>query len=220
MRYARIDWLIAPPRLRQIFTLSTPPQGIRLEDGKPVLIPVQEQAEPEHIPLTQRITRQTAIAEAAYLITYTVVNLTAEEIEAQAAGQEEAIDGRLVNRLLRQQVNPDEIPPEEADDYAALFPVWRFNFYAYRVGDIVQYEGMVWRCIQQHNSQSDWSPPVVPALWNRLAEPGNPEWGYPIAYVIGDIVTFNGVRYRCRQAHTSQAGWSPPVVPALWEVVV
>ncbi len=29
-------------------------------------------------------------------------------------------------------------------------------------------------------------------------------------------VVYNGIRYQCRQAHTSQPGWEPPNVPALW----
>jgi len=30
---------------------------------------------------------------------------------------------------------------------------------------------------------------------------------------------FNGVEYKCIQAHTSQVGWEPPNVPALWQPV-
>lgn len=36
------------------------------------------------------------------------------------------------------------------------------------------------------------------------------------AYKTGDVVTYEGTEYRCLQAHTSQPGWAPPVVPALW----
>ncbi|WP_431834736.1 carbohydrate-binding protein [Gulosibacter massiliensis] len=35
----------------------------------------------------------------------------------------------------------------------------------------------------------------------------------------GDLVTFNGATYRCITGHTSQAGWTPAAVPALWAVV-
>jgi hypothetical protein len=37
-----------------------------------------------------------------------------------------------------------------------------------------------------------------------------------VAYTVGDEVTYNGVTYKCRQSHTSQVGWEPPNVPALW----
>jgi hypothetical protein len=40
-----------------------------------------------------------------------------------------------------------------------------------------------------------------------------------VAYKIGDLVTYNGHTYRCQQAHTSQAGWNPASVPALWVFV-
>lgn len=42
-------------------------------------------------------------------------------------------------------------------------------------------------------------------------------WKSGVAYKVGDKVTFQGLDYRCRQAHTSQVGWEPPNVFALWE---
>jgi hypothetical protein len=36
---------------------------------------------------------------------------------------------------------------------------------AYAVGAVVTFNGSVYQCIQAHTSQSDWTPPVVPALW-------------------------------------------------------
>ena len=44
-------------------------------------------------------------------------------------------------------------------------------------------------------------------------------WGPNVSYAVNDTVTYNGVTYRCLQAHTSQVGWEPPIVPALWQVV-
>ncbi|MEH1013186.1 lytic polysaccharide monooxygenase [Micromonospora sp. CPCC 206060] len=41
-------------------------------------------------------------------------------------------------------------------------------------------------------------------------------WTAGRAYQVGDVVTSNGVTYRCRQAHTALPGWEPPNVPALW----
>jgi hypothetical protein len=39
------------------------------------------------------------------------------------------------------------------------------------------------------------------------------------AYHVGDVVTFNNHSYKCLQAHTSQTGWEPPNVPALWQAL-
>ncbi|KAG6813692.1 hypothetical protein H0H92_008540 [Tricholoma furcatifolium] len=42
----------------------------------------------------------------------------------------------------------------------------------YGYGSIVTYEGVEYRIIQPHRSQSDWAPPVTPALWGRVHHEG------------------------------------------------
>src|SRR5579871_208282 len=44
-------------------------------------------------------------------------------------------------------------------------------------------------------------------------------WQSGVAFKVGDLVTFNGQEYQCRQAHTSQPDWTPPATPALWLLV-
>lgn len=46
---------------------------------------------------------------------------------------------------------------------------WDGNFHPYHVGDLVSFQGHVYKCIQAHTSQPDWSPPVVPALWQLIS---------------------------------------------------
>ena len=46
-----------------------------------------------------------------------------------------------------------------------------------------------------------------------------PSWTADTSYAVGAIVTYNGVTYSCRQAHTALSNWTPDVVPALWEAV-
>ena len=41
-------------------------------------------------------------------------------------------------------------------------------------------------------------------------------WEVGIQYEVGDRRKYDGLLYRCVQAHTSQVGWEPPMVPALW----
>ena len=45
----------------------------------------------------------------------------------------------------------------------------------------------------------------------------HPVWKAGIAYSAGYKAQHNGRLWRCRQAHTSQEGWEPENVPALWE---
>ncbi|MDK1474951.1 alpha-lytic protease prodomain-containing protein [Streptomyces sp. 549] len=38
----------------------------------------------------------------------------------------------------------------------------------YKVGDRVTYGGATYRCLQAHQAQAGWTPPAVPALWQRV----------------------------------------------------
>lgn len=44
-------------------------------------------------------------------------------------------------------------------------------------------------------------------------------WAINIEYVSGDRIRYGEKLYRCVQAHTSQDGWEPNNVPALWTEV-
>jgi hypothetical protein len=84
--------------------------------------------------------------------------------------------------------------------------------------------GNLYKVIQPHTTQADWTPDITPALWNRFFIAGDPQlayWQEWYAYKVGDEVIYqpNGLKYRCLQAHTSQPTWTPPAVPALWTLV-
>ena len=87
------------------------------------------------------------------------------------------------------------------------------------VGTRRVYDGVTYECLQSHVTQSDWTPPAVPALWRAVVAP-SAEWTAGVVYAVGDEVTYQGVLYRCRQAHTSLPGWEPPNVLALWLPIV
>jgi hypothetical protein len=56
---------------------------------------------------------------------------------------------------------------------------------------------------------------------NEATDPGNPtvdgNWAPDVQYPVGAQATYDGVAYRCRQAHRSQLTWEPPNTPALWQ---
>ncbi|GGT02081.1 glycosyl hydrolase family 18 protein [Nonomuraea spiralis] len=58
------------------------------------------------------------------------------------------------------------------------------------------------------------APPIASASTVAFAA----AWAPWTAYTAGTVVTYNGVDYVCLQAHTSQPGWEPPNVAALWKV--
>lgn len=52
-----------------------------------------------------------------------------------------------------------------------LFAVWASDT-DYAVGDRVSYDGTLYKCRQSHTSQSIYTPDMIPALWEVVAEPG------------------------------------------------
>lgn len=46
-----------------------------------------------------------------------------------------------------------------------------------------------------------------------------PKWAVGIAVSVGDRYQYNGKLYKCVQAHTTQADWTPDVTRALWTVI-
>ncbi|MBK9357711.1 MAG: hypothetical protein IPN08_10045 [Bacteroidales bacterium] len=117
----------------------------------------------------------------------------------------------------------------EPKDTPALFSFYRDNTadLQWIVGEHVQvgwmriYNNIKYEVIQAHQTQSDWTPPATPTLWKIYVDPTQTTvWTYPVGYVVNQLVTYNGHTYKCLQAHTSQAGWTPTAVPALWQMVL
>ena len=47
-----------------------------------------------------------------------------------------------------------------------------------------------------------------------------PNWKNSSTYAIDDRVRYEGTLYKCLQAHTSQASWTPTAAPSLWAKVL
>ena len=85
-----------------------------------------------------------------------------------------------------------------ATEHAGLFALWAPGT-RYLPGEIRRYEEPLYRCVQEHTSQEDWTPDITPALWTRIGDPAEewPEWSQPIgaqdAYMAGDkVMTYDG----------------------------
>ena len=92
-----------------------------------------------------------------------------------------------------------------------LFPPWSVGK-AYATGDRVQYEGTLYKCVQGHTSQADWTPPATPALWTAVSLDEYPAWVQPTgahdAYSKGDKVTHSGKRWT---SDVDNNTWEPGV---------
>jgi predicted carbohydrate-binding protein with CBM5 and CBM33 domain len=59
--------------------------------------------------------------------------------------------------------------------------------------------------------------PPAPSSPTVSAAPASGSWKPGVSYKIGDVVTYKGVSYQCRQSHTSINSWEPTIYTlALW----
>ena len=122
-------------------------------------------------------------------------------------------------RALRPYIEKAAISLTDEDALQAveLFPQWVVE-HAYVVGERLQYNGVLYRVIQAHTSQADWTPDITPALFVVVSLDEWPEFVQPTgvhdAYNKGDKVTFNGKHYI---SLIDANVYSPAVYPAGWQ---
>lgn len=90
----------------------------------------------------------------------------------------------------------ESLPDDDALEAVELFPSWTIGV-SYTADERVQYGEKLYRCVQSHTSQADWTPDATPALWTEVAKPGEiPVWKQPTgaqdAYMRGDKVHYPG----------------------------
>ena len=108
---------------------------------------------------------------------------------------------------------------EDALEAVNLFPAW-ISAKPYVKDKRVVFEGILYRCLQAHNSQDVWTPIAAPSLWAKVLIPDAnviPEWEQPDStnpYMIGDKVTFEGNIY---ESTINNNIWSPSAYPAGWK---
>lgn len=142
-----------------------------------------------------------------------------KEIEQQAKvgyqKQTEVLNKFLLNKLDN-MIYSGEMSEEESLEYVNAYPPFEVGV-VYKVGDKVQYNGVVYEIVQEHTSQLDWLPNVVPALFKvylgGTTEEGEQiihDWVQPMgshdAYKKGDVVMFDGKVY---ESTTDGNVWSP-----------
>ena len=118
------------------------------------------------------------------------------------------------------RVVTDAPDPEQPEPEITVRP-WAPNIWL-DPDDQVSYEGVTYQVRQRHLTQSDWLPSVVLALYDVVnTEPpveGVQPWIAGETVTTGDVRSYDGIDYTCLQGHTTQVGWHPPAVPALWAV--
>lgn len=137
---------------------------------------------------------------------------TADELTAQRADLAEQKNVAAITFVsLAEKGDIDEVTTTE---HANLFEAWVTDK-DYAVGKIVtRPNGNLYKCVQAHRSQADWTPEATPALWTKIGDPTEeyPEWSQPLgahdAYPLGAKVSHNGKKWTSDIANNV---WEPGV---------
>lgn len=110
-------------------------------------------------------------------------------------------------------VQSDEMALESIE----LFPRWEVGI-TVSAGERYQFSGKLFKVIQGHTTQGDWTPDKTPALFTEVSVDEWPEWVRPTGghdcYNKGDKVTFESEHYISLIDNNS---WAPTEYPAGWE---
>lgn len=114
------------------------------------------------------------------------------------------------------------------DDTEALTGVELFRPWAVGItvtkGERLRFGSDLYRVEQDHTTQADWTPDITPALYTKVAEPGEiPVWRQPTgaqdAYMTGDKVWFPERDTTVYESMIDNNVYSPEAYPAGWKVV-
>ena len=136
-----------------------------------------------------------------------------DQILAQLGSIAESKATAAAARLaIKQTVLAGDLAEEDLGQIVDLWPAWAAGV-SYALDEIVRHEGSLYKAVQAHTSQADWTPDVVPALFAEIAPPGLiAEWVQPTgaqdAYSLGDLVTHVGQTW---ESTVDNNVWEPGV---------
>lgn len=122
---------------------------------------------------------------------------TEEELQKLARANAEQDLVPLASLMFVQMATDGKFDDTTITEHAQQFPAWASPV-KYASGAIVSYNGKLYRCLQEHSSQEDWTPKTSASLWKEVGDPTAewPEWSQPIgavdAYALDDKVAHNG----------------------------
>ena len=121
---------------------------------------------------------------------------------------------------------------ETLDDGAALeakelYPLWSGEGVSYAAGQRLRHGGKLYKVLQGHASQPDWTPEAAVSLFERVL-PGQDGmavgvWQQPDStnpYMTGDRAHFPTINDPIYRSTIDNNVWSPEAYPQGWEIEV
>lgn len=163
--------------------------------------------------------REVSLEEFMKIQEITLAVIQGEEAEARAAESQlkliVPLDAtQILAAIIRAKPEVlDGVSPESVNRMTNVIDDWNGGAHEYKTGDYVTYGGLVWRCLQAHQSQESWAPDVSPSLWAKVltdAETVLP-WEQPSStnpYMKGDRVLWDG---KVWESEVDNNVWMPGV---------
>lgn len=107
----------------------------------------------------------------------------------------------------------DTMTDEQILEYPAFVEKWAFGK-NYKTGKRLEYNGIIYKALQDHTSQEGWTPDKTPSLFAKVLIPDAniiPEWEQPDStnpYMVGDKVLHNGKTW---QSTCDNNIWEPGI---------
>ena len=104
-----------------------------------------------------------------------------------------ALARKMRKYIEEMNVNLDD---EQALELIEVFPKWKAEK-SYVANDRIRYDEVLYKVLQDHTSQEDWTPDITPSLYVRIDDPHIewPEWIQPVgsadAYQLGSKCSHN-----------------------------
>ena len=164
-------------------------------------------------------------ANGLYVQTWTVRDKTEEELtaerESEAILEESNFDVATIKSLLVESADLKE--ETEQYKFATLYPAWRVGE-ALVSGNKRQYKAGLYKVVQSHTTQLDWTPDIVPALFTKVTAAGViPVFVHPTGaqdvYMKGDKVHFPTISDPVYESLIDNNSFSPTEYAAGWVVV-
>ena len=123
------------------------------------------------------------------------------------------------------QIQAQTLTDAQALTVKAIYPAYNPEGIQYAKDYKVTYNGELYKCLQAHTSQADWTPDNAPSLWAKVLAgregTGIGEWEQPDStnpYMAGDQVTHNGKTW---ESLVDNNVWEPGAqgTEALWQQV-
>ena len=132
----------------------------------------------------------------------------------------------LINSaVLVAQIQAQSLTDEQAITVKDIYPVWDGNGVSYPKDYYLTHNGKLYKVLQAHTSQEDWTPDSAPSLFAEVlpgqSGTGTGEWVQPDStnpYMTGDQVTHNGETW---ESLIDNNVWEPGAqgTEALWQKV-